>query len=75
MIILFQPPSYRQGCLLLDQVAHSPIQPDLEHLLVEGIHNLAGQLVPVFNALFELVTAAVFHRLASSSSEYIRENK
>ena len=29
-IIQFQPPCYRQGHLLLDQVAHSPILPGLE---------------------------------------------
>ena len=31
---------------LLDQVAHSPIQPGLEHLQARGIHNLSGQPVP-----------------------------
>ena len=45
-----QPPRHRQGHqplhLILDQVAQSPIQPDLEHLQGWGIHNLCGQPVP-----------------------------
>ena len=42
-------PPARQGHQpphLLDQVAQGPIQPGLEHLQGQGIHNLPGQPVP-----------------------------
>jgi len=42
-----QSPCYRQGQILPHQVAHSPIQPGLEHLQGGGIHNLTGQPVLV----------------------------
>jgi len=46
-----QPPC-RQGHQpphLLDQVAQGPIQPGLEHLQGQGIHNLSGQPVIHYN--------------------------
>ena len=46
-IISFQPPCFRQGHLLLDQVAHSSIQPGLECFQGWGIHSFSGQPVPV----------------------------
>jgi len=40
-------PCHRQGCqtphLILDQAAQGPIQPGLEYLRGQGIHNLSGQ--------------------------------
>ena len=40
---LLQPPCNERGHLQLDQVAQSPIQPDLECLQGWGIHHLLGQ--------------------------------
>ncbi|KAK4815575.1 LOW QUALITY PROTEIN: hypothetical protein QYF61_004092 [Mycteria americana] len=40
-------PLQEQGHLQLDQVAQSPIQPDLECFQGWGLHYLSGQLVPV----------------------------
>ena len=49
-IIWFQPPFCGQGCQplnqALDQRAQGPIQPGLEHLQGQSVHNLSGQLVP-----------------------------
>ena len=38
-----------QGYLQLDQVAQSPVQPDLECCQGWGIYHLSGQPVPVFH--------------------------
>jgi len=46
---LVQPPCNKQGHLLLDQAAQSPIQPNLECFQGWGIHHLSGQPVPVFH--------------------------
>ena len=47
--MILHPPCHRQGHqpphLILDRAAQSPIQPGLEHLQGQGIHNLSGQLV------------------------------
>ena len=44
------PPCHRQGHqpphLILDQTVQGPIQPGLEHLQGQGIHNLSEQPVP-----------------------------
>jgi len=44
---LVQPPCNNQGHLPLDQVAQSPVQPDLECFQAWGIYYLSGQ--PVFH--------------------------
>ncbi|KAK4825368.1 hypothetical protein QYF61_027121 [Mycteria americana] len=44
-----QSPCNEQGHLQLDQVAQSPIQPDLDCLQGWGIHHLSGKPVPVFH--------------------------
>jgi len=44
---LDQIPCSEQGHLQLDQVAQSPIQPDLECLQGQGIHQISRQPVPV----------------------------
>jgi len=46
---LVQPDHNEQGHLQLDQVAQSPIQPDLECFHGWGIYHLSGQPVPVFH--------------------------
>ena len=46
---LAQPPCNEQGHLQLDQVAQSPVQPDLECFQGWGPHCLSGQCVPVFH--------------------------
>ena len=46
---LVQPPWSEQGHLQLDQVAQSPVQPDLECFRGWGIYHLSGQPVPVFH--------------------------
>ena len=46
---LVQPPCNEQGHLQLDQVAQSPVQPDLECFQGWGIYHLSGQPVPVFH--------------------------
>jgi len=46
---LAQHPCSEQGHLQLDQVAQSPIQPDLECFQAQGIDHLSGQPVPVFH--------------------------
>ncbi|KAK4822001.1 hypothetical protein QYF61_006615, partial [Mycteria americana] len=46
---LVQPPCNEQGHLQLDQVAQSPVQPDLECFQGWGIYRLSGQPVPVFH--------------------------
>ena len=46
---LAQLPYNEQGHLQLDQVAQSPIQPDLECCQGWGIYHLSGQSVPVFH--------------------------
>ncbi|KAK4818441.1 hypothetical protein QYF61_013128 [Mycteria americana] len=43
-----QTPCNEQGHLQLDQVAQSPIQPDLECFQGWGIYHLSGKSVPVF---------------------------
>ena len=43
----FKGPVYEQGHLQLDQVAQSPIQPDLECLQGWGMNHLSGHPVPV----------------------------
>ncbi|KAK4823325.1 LOW QUALITY PROTEIN: hypothetical protein QYF61_000927 [Mycteria americana] len=53
---LVQPPLQEQGHLQLDQVARSPIQPDLECFQGWGLHYLSGQPVP---ALFKYWKAAI----------------
>ena len=50
-ITQFQPLCYRQGHLLLDQVAQSPIQPGLESLQGGAIHSLSGQPIPASHHL------------------------
>ena len=45
---LAQPPCSEQGHIPLDQVAQSPIQPDLECFQAWGLHYLSGQPIPVF---------------------------
>ena len=47
-------PSNDQGHPQLDQVAQSPIQPDLQCLQGQGIHLLSGQPVPVPHQLTPL---------------------
>jgi len=42
-----KPPCHGQGHLPLDQVAHSPILPGLEHCQGGGSHSFSGQPVPV----------------------------
>jgi len=44
---LVQPPCSGQGHLPLDQVAQSPVQPDLECFQGWGIYHLSGQPMPV----------------------------
>jgi len=48
-------PLRRQGCqppyVILDQTAQGPIQPGLEYLQGQGIHNLSGQPAPGFQNL------------------------
>ena len=44
---LVQPPCHEQGHLPLDQVAQSPVQPDLECSQGWGIHHLSGKPLPV----------------------------
>jgi len=44
---LAQLPLTKQLYLQLDQVAQSPVQPDLECHQEQGIHHLSGQSVPV----------------------------
>ena len=46
---LAQPPCHEQRHLELDQVAQSPIQPDLECFQGWDIEHLSGQPVPVFH--------------------------
>jgi len=46
-ITYFQPSCYRQGHLLPDQVAQSPIQPSIELLHRLGTHHLDGQPTPM----------------------------
>ena len=46
-ITQFQIPCHGQGYLPLDQVAQSPIQPDLEHFQGWSIHNFSGQPLPL----------------------------
>ena len=46
---LAQPPCSAQGHLQLDQIAQSPVQPDLECFLGWGIVHLSGKPVPVFH--------------------------
>ena len=46
-IVEFQPPCYVYGHQPLDQAAQSHIQPGLECLQQQGIHNLPGQPVLV----------------------------
>jgi len=46
-IIRFQLPCHKEGHLLLDQVAQSPIQPGLEHCQGGGSHSFSGQPLPV----------------------------
>ena len=46
---LDQPPCNEQGHLQLDQVAQSPVQPDLECFREWGIYHLSRQLAPVFH--------------------------
>ena len=48
-VILFQLPCHEQGHIPLDQVAQSPVQPDLECFQGWGSYHLSGQLVPVFH--------------------------
>ena len=44
---LVQIPCNEQGHLQLEQGAHGPVQPDLEHLQRWNIHHLSGQPVLV----------------------------
>jgi len=44
-IVSFQPPCHRQGRLLPDQAAPSPIQPGLELCQGGGTHSFSGQPV------------------------------
>jgi len=46
---LVQPPCSEQGHLQLDQVAQTPVQPDLECFQGCGIYQLSGQIFPVFH--------------------------
>jgi len=46
---LVQPPCNGQGHLPLDQVAQSPVQPNLECFYEWGNYHLSGQPVPVFH--------------------------
>ena len=46
---LEQTPCNEQGHLPLDQIAQSPVQPDLKCLQGWGLHYLSGQPVPVFH--------------------------
>ena len=46
---LVQPPHGEQGHLHLDQVAQSPVQPDLECFQGWGIYHLSGQPLAVFH--------------------------
>ena len=48
---LVQLPCTKQGHLQLDQVAQSPIQPELECLRGWSIHHLSGQPVLVLHLL------------------------
>ena len=41
---LIAAPCCGQGCYPPDQAAQGPIQPGLEHLQEQGIHNYSGQL-------------------------------
>ena len=45
---LVQPPCNEQGHPPLDQVAQSPVQPDLECFQGWSIYHLSGQPVPLF---------------------------
>ena len=49
-IVKLQPPCYRQGHqrphLIQDQAGQGPVQPGLEQLQGQSIHNLSGQPVP-----------------------------
>jgi len=46
---LVQSPCSEQGHLQLDQVAQSPVQPDLERFHVWGVCYLSGNPVPVLH--------------------------
>jgi len=51
---LVQHPCSEQGHLQQDQVAQSPVQPDLECFQGWGIYHLSGQLVPLFRCQYRL---------------------
>ena len=57
---LVQLPCNKQGHLQLDQVAQSPVQPDLECLRGWGIHHTSGQPVPVFNHFYCIYLFLIF---------------
>jgi len=46
---LVQPSCNEQGHLQLDQVAKSPVQPDLEYFQGWDIYSLSGKPVPLFH--------------------------
>jgi len=49
---LVQLPCSEQGHSQLDQVAQSPVQPDLELHQRQGIHHLSGQTISVLHYLY-----------------------
>ena len=53
--LLVHPHCHGQGHLSLDQVAQSPVQPDLEHFQWRGTHNFSGQAVPTTRIIKKFV--------------------
>ncbi|NXJ61016.1 SNTG1 protein, partial [Rostratula benghalensis] len=66
--IKFQPPCHGQGRLPLEQVAQSPVQPDLQHFKRWGIHSFSRQPIPGFSCCH-----CLFHNMRVAAGILIME--